>query len=407
MINESVEYNLSKPEDALILIIDDLEDNIMLLESILSVEGYNVISATKGSVGLKLTKERKPDIILLDLVMPELDGFEVCRFLKEDDELKNIPIFILTAYDEKENLLRGFKSGAVDFISRPFNSAELIARIKNHLDLKKAKDELIRNQEELKRKNTQLDAKNIQLNKLNLTKDKFFSIIAHDLRSPFMSIFSAITMLMRRINSSQELGRDDLNEVVSHLYDNSKAAFSLIDNLLVWAKTQTEDIKPEPSELKLRDIVEDNIDLFRENAISKSVAVVNNVNSQVLIYADNNMVKSIIRNLISNALKYTLKDGAVRIDTENKDDRVIIIVSDTGIGMTQKEISKVFRIDEKFWKRGTEGERGTGLGLVISKEFVEKNGGRMWVESEAGFGSKFFVELPATKNNFIETRPKD
>lgn len=372
-----------------VLIVDDLPENLMVLDSILSVNGYDVITTSKSTEALNIAKTIKPDVILLDILMPEMDGFEVCRKLKADDFLADIPVIYITVRDQE--LIKGFETGAVDYITKPFNFSELIARVNVHSDLKRTKDELIK-------KNIMLDEKNIQLEEANRAKNKFFAIIAHDLRSPLSSVSSAIYLLRDHVKRGSGEKNEELELIVDSLSENAKITRSLLDNLLEWSLLQADGINLVPENINLKELTKECTDLLKDSASIKKVSYSVLVKDDIAIVADKNMIKSVIMNLFSNAIKYSPAGGLVELKAEEANDNIIITVSDNGSGIKETDISRIFEIDRNFKRRGTGGERGSGLGLALSKEFVVRNKGKIWVKSKEGEGSKFHVELPDARS---------
>jgi len=306
-----------------------------------------------------------------------MDGYEACERLKKNPETKDIPVIFLTAKTDKESVLKGFGLGAVDYVTKPFNAAELLARVKTHLELKLAKEDL-RNSRD-------------QLQELNATKDKFFSIIAHDLRNPFNALISGSDML---VHYFEELEQEQIKEFIEEINLASRQAFNLLGNLLEWARSQTGRILYSPEKISMDEIVQKNKDLLEQNAKEKNIHLANDVEPDTFVYADKDMIATVIRNLMTNALKYTPYGGKVTITSKNAGDFTETWISDTGAGIGKEDMDKLFRIDTKYSTLGTANERGTGLGLILCKEFVKGNHGKIWVKSEVGKGSDFKFTLP-------------
>jgi PAS domain S-box-containing protein len=236
---------------------------------------------------------------------------------------------------------------------------------------------------------------NLQLEELNATKNKFFSIIAHDLKNPFQAIFGFSELLMR---NSEDFEEEQRLELLGMIKTSSESAYNLLENLLQWARTQTERIQYSPTNLNLHDIIQQNVMLCLANAEKKNIEVKSKLDCQGTAWADFNMVNLIIRNLLSNAIKFTTIKGSIFISCSDlSEQKCLISIKDTGIGISQNNIKKLFRIDEYFSTTGTSGENGTGLGLIICKEFIEKNHGELIVESELGVGTNFSFTLPRTE----------
>ena len=361
----------------IILIVDDIQDNIVLISDILSEENIEINFAVNGSKAIKTAKEIKPDLVLLDIAMPEMDGYEVCRRLKDDDDLCEIPIIFLTAKVESDDIVKGLELGAVDYITKPFNPTELQTRVKNHLKLKTAKD--------------LIDEQNKKLTELNATKDKFFSIIAHDLKNPLGLFLSTTQYLTDNIDNFEKA---EMKEFLQITQKSAENLVDLINNLLQWSRSQSGRIEVYPTIVYLKSLVELNFDLVKDMASNKGLKLINNIDDDTKVYADENMVNTVFRNLIANAIKYSNNEGNITISVVSNEDTITTLVEDQGVGIEPQNISKLFRIDVNYFTRGTDNEEGTGLGLILCKEFIEKNKGKIWVESVPGKGSTFSFSLP-------------
>jgi signal transduction histidine kinase len=314
--------------------------------------------------------EVQPDLVLMDVMMPEMDGFEVCGRLREKPETKNIPVIFLTAKTEKEDVVKGLEAGGVDYITKPFNKAELLARVKTHLELTFARQEL---------------------KELNTTKDKFLSIIAHDLKNPLQILMLSADILHAGYDSFDEDKRKD--HILKFLI-NSRRISELVENLLDWARSQGGGMECKPRRTDIAVLVDENMDLLKESAQKKNIAVTSKIKEGTFVFADGNMMRTVIRNLLSNAVKFTHPGGTVTVTASEKNKNLEIRVTDTGVGIQAEDIPGLFRIDVRKTAKGTAQERGTGLGLILCKEFVEINNGSITVSSTPGKGSTFTVILP-------------
>jgi signal transduction histidine kinase len=368
-VNNKSKEKQTKP---LILVAEDIPKNMEVVCNILRKAGYRMAMAANGRQALKMLSNVKPDLILLDIMMPEMDGFEACRHIKKDSETKDIPIIFLTAKTDTIDIVKGFKLGAVDYITKPFRGAELLSRVKNHLELKFSRE---------------------ALKELNATKDKFFSIIAHDLKDPLSFLLLSADSLYNQYDSFDETKRKDY---IHRFYNNSQQISELLENLLVWALSQSGSIEIKPGKIDIGTLVTESIDLLKGNAQKKNIALSSQIGPGTFAFADKNMIRTVLRNLISNAVKFTPPGGEVKVNasTSTKGDWLEISVSDTGVGINTQDITGLFRIDVKKSTRGTAKEKGTGLGLILCKEFVEKNNGSIKVTSTPGKGSCFTFTLP-------------
>lgn len=232
---------------------------------------------------------------------------------------------------------------------------------------------------------------NIELKELNATKDKFFSIIAHDLRNPLGS-FKMLSNLLS--DSYDDMPEDEKKEFLALMKESSNNIYDLLNNLLEWSRSQRGNLILNPKRLDIKDIIVNCFKLLSPLSDAKQIKLINQIPEHTLIVADVNALTVVIRNLVSNAIKFSPINGEIYITVENQDKNIHISVIDNGVGMTQETIEKLFRIDVNISTIGTSKERGTGLGLILCKEFIEKQGGKIWVESELGKGSKFIFSLP-------------
>jgi len=245
--------------------------------------------------------------------------------------------------------------------------------------------------EEISRQKIAIQTQNEQLQELNATKDKFFSIIAHDLKNPFNGILGISDHI---VNSWQETSYEESVSMITMIRDSSQNAFNLLENLLEWSRAQTGRIDFMPEKFLLRDLVAEVFGLLGNVAEQKKITLDSQVDETLEIYADKNMILTVLRNLIANAVKFTEPNGKVKVSASGNNKEITFTVSDTGIGISKATMEKLFKISEKITSLGTHNEKGTGLGLLLCKEFIDKHGGRIWVESEIGKGSKFTFSIP-------------
>jgi signal transduction histidine kinase len=372
-------------QNTLILIVDDIQQNLQVLGNMLRKKGYNLAFAQNGTGALDFVKKKQPSLILLDITMPDMSGFEVCKRLKQDSALSEIPVIFLTAKVEKEDVIEGLELGAVDYVTKPFNTRELVRRVETHLELKAARDIILSQKEELKQNVA-------ELKHLNATKDKFFSIISHDLKELFNALMGLSGLLAEnRVDANRR------ENFIKLIQQTSEQGYDLLKNLLEWAKLQTGEMAFEPAKFNLKDIIAEYVELSKMLAKAKNINIIFSISDSVetsSVFVDKNMLDTVLRNLLSNAIKFTPTNGTVEIYSQKKNNLVEISISDTGIGIKPQNIDKRFRIDGGYMSIGTSGEKCTGLSLMLCKEFIEKNGGSLWVESEEGKGSRFYISFP-------------
>ena len=324
-------------------------------------------------------------------MMPDMDGFEVAGRLKVEPEQAEIPIIFLTALNDSASVVKGFQLGANDFISKPFRREELLIRGEHQLSLVDARRIILRQTEELR--------------KTIAGRDKLYSVIAHDLRSPMASIKMLCNTIMMSIDPQTIPG--DVFEMLEMTNKTAEEVFSLLDNLLKWTKSQLGKLSNVPQPIDMVGLVDGVIEVFKPIAQSKSISL--ELNSEiefVNVIIDIEMIKSVVRNLISNAIKFSHKDTVVMVHVKVQDiinenttgegngKEVLVTVSDKGCGIKKEDQGKLLNEATHFTTFGTNSEEGSGLGLLLCKDFVSKNHGRLWFTSEEGVGSNFNFTIP-------------
>jgi len=389
-----------------ILIVDDSESILAYLSELLEDESYTTFTADSGELALAGLEKILPDLILLDVRMDNMDGFEVCKRITANKKLKGVPIIFLTGVTDIKDRIEGLKLGAVDYITKPFEKEELLARVKTHYELysynkyfrERTAKQLIEHEKlleqqniEYKKLNDKLTENEEELKKLNADKDRFISILAHDLKSPFNSLIGFLSLLINNLKEYDitkiEKQLDLINEIVNHTYD-------LLEDILLWARIQQGKLNFEPQKIAFSEICYNVIENLKLNAKNKNITINHFSVGVVTFFADKNMLKTILRNLISNAIKFTNIGGSISIYAVLNKGEIVITVSDNGIGISPEKMSKIFDATEIYTTEGTAHEKGTGLGLPLCKEFVEKHGGKIWLESEVGKGSDFKFSIP-------------
>ncbi len=255
---------------------------------------------------------------------------------------------------------------------------------------------IIKKNTELENSNEKLQKTKIELEELGKNKDRFFSIIAHDLRSPFNSVLGLSEYVSE---SMEELDKEDILKFNQLIYTSSKSLYNLLENLLDWSKTQIGQLKFQPEIYDLYEIVEKELAVLKMIAANKHISIQTEIEKNTFAYFDKEMIATVVRNITNNGIKFTQRDGIIKIKAQNKHSNVIVSIEDNGIGISEENISKLFKAEKEFTTNGTNGEKGTGLGLAICKEFVLINEGNIQVISVLGKGSTFTFSLPSVKNN--------
>lgn len=359
--------NKHKP---IILIVDDVPKNIQVLGTLLGDCNCELAVAMNGQQALDTVEKIKPDLILLDVMMPILNGHETCKKLKSNPETADIPVIFLSAKTEVEDIVTGFELGAVDYVTKPFIGRELIARVKTHLELTKAQKVL---KEEI------------------ASKNKFFSILSHDLRGAFGIIMSLVDIIQ---TSGDILTQDDINELLIDIANTSTNTLSLLENLLRWARSQTGTIKFTPENLNLDVLFKEVYYGKKDIAQAKGISLNVEQENSTMVFGDSNMIMVILRNLVSNAIKFTPKNGKINISACLNSDAIKVKVADSGVGISAKQMDKLFTIETQTTTSGTNNELGNGLGLILCKEFAKQNGGQIGIESTEGKGTTVWFTIP-------------
>jgi two-component system, sensor histidine kinase and response regulator len=357
-----------------ILIVDDVLNNLQITAKILKESGYTFSLAQDGKSALALLENEMPDLILLDIMMPGIDGFEVCRRIKEIDKLKDIPIIFLTAKNQTEDLVEGFKAGGVDYITKPFNRDELLIRVNTHLELSRSRKKIV---------------------EMNKTRDKLYSIIAHDIRSPLSGISFTISAISSGVFSPCSA---DFMDIVKDLDKSTKETTTLLNNLLQWTKLQSSEISIQPKLINMYGVVLECVELLKANAQNKKITLGLHLPETMEAYADEVTVHTVFRNLITNAIKFTPEGGTITIKASSEGNFAAVTVGDTGVGISDEVIQKIFFNNEQYTSNGTNNEQGSGLGLYMVKDFVEKNHGKISVTSTLGVGTEITIYLPVSKS---------
>ena len=367
------------PSEYKILIVDDVMSNVLLLKVLLTNEKFAIATASNGRQALEQVDKENPDLVLLDVMMPDMSGFEVAQHLKANPKTADIPIIFLTALNSTTDIVKGFQVGANDFISKPFNKEELIIRVTHQISLVAAKRIILNKTEELQR--------------TIAGRDKLYSVIAHDLRSPMGSIKMVLNMLI--LNLPSETIGDEMYELLTMANQTTEDVFSLLDNLLKWTKSQIGKLKVVYQDINMVEVVEGVSEIFTMVASLKNIKIVQDVPVEnVAVRADIDMIKTVIRNLISNAIKFSNEGSEVVVSLTEEDGMAIVSVKDSGCGIDDENQKKLLHTDTHFSTFGTNNEEGSGLGLLLCQDFVVKNGGKLWFTSKKGDGSTFSFSIP-------------
>ena len=368
------------PSEYKILIVDDVMSNVLLLKVLLTNEKFAIATASNGRQALEQVEKENPDLVLLDVMMPDMSGFEVAQHLKSNPNTADIPIIFLTALNSTADIVKGFQVGANDFISKPFNKEELIIRVTHQISLVAAKRLILSKTEELQR--------------TIAGRDKLYSVIAHDLRSPMGSIKMVLNMLILNL-PSEKIGAE-MYELLTMANQTTEDVFSLLDNLLKWTKSQIGKLNVVYQDVDLVEVTDGVIEIFSMVASLKKIRIREMKPEKMMVNADIDMLKTVVRNLLSNAIKFSKENSEVLVKMEEVDGMAVVSVQDYGCGISEEGQKKLLHTDTHFSTFGTNNEEGSGLGLLLCKDFVVKNG-KLWFTSKEGEGSIFSFSIPVKK----------
>jgi signal transduction histidine kinase len=415
---------------ATIICVDDEKFILTALRSQINrhFEGeFRIETAESASEALEIVEEmiankEELPLIISDQIMPGMKGDALLKLVHQ--QLPKTLTILLTGQADTVAIGNAVNHARLyRYIPKPWEETDMVLTIKEALksfyqdkkieeknteleELNKTLEEkivqrtreVVHQKNEIETQNHRIQEQNQKLVELNATKDKLFTILAHDLKNPFNSLlgFSEMVVeLWHRQSSAESL------EMVKLIRGTAKNGFDLLENLLHWANCQTDRVEVNAVEVNLFAIVEKNKGLLNSMAAKKRIQIINNIAGNVVCFADKNLINTVMRNLISNALKFTETNGIITVNTEPYNDTeaqikgfLVVTVSDTGVGISPENIQKLFRSDIHFTTSGSENETGTGLGLILCKEFTEKNGGKIWVESKIGIGTNFKFTVP-------------
>ena len=359
-------HSINRPD---ILLVDDTPEHIETAVTVLRESNFRVRIATKGSTAFKLIEQHQPDLILLDVYMPEMDGFEICRIIKAESEFSSIPIIFLTASNDAESIKKGFELGAQDYVVKPFNTSELLARVNTHINLKRQTESLLKANHEL---------------------DSFCYTVAHDLKAPLLSL-SKLTEYLA-LDYSDKLDTDG-RELINNIQDKSRDIIQLVDHLLELSRM---------SEMPMHIESIDSAQLFWE-VYDELIKLEPQRNVQLTIehlptvQGDRVMIKLLVMNVLSNALKYTRnrKKAYIEVTSVENESEFIISVKDNGAGFDMRYASRLFSVFQRLHSH-TEFE-GSGVGLAIVQKILKRHNGLAWMKGKVDEGATFYFSFRKTK----------
>lgn len=361
-----------------LLLIRSLFDEPEEIIRILSASGFRVVSAGDLKEAAEIAAEAVPDMLFID-IDHNTAGIAMLQELRKNRSTGGIPIFLIASATDEEFLSECLIDDNIDFITKPFRAPELVIRVQRQLSFLRARRTIRRQNEKLKR--------------TLVAREKLFSVIAHDLRAPI----GTIKMINAAIESQkQHIGDQKIEKLFVMIHETTEEAFNLLENLLRWTRVQNGTIKVYAAEFNIQVTVRQVVSLFKTIAGAKNIALINNATGILKVYADEDMVKTVLRNLLSNAIKFTYPGGEVTIETQDLDECVRICVHDNGKGISKEIQQKLLKANEYITTYGTHNEKGSGLGLVLVRDFVKLNKGEFGFHSQEGVGTTFSFTLPKT-----------
>jgi signal transduction histidine kinase len=367
------------------LIVDDTPENLRVLGNQIERARYDVALAEDGEGALQFLESCHPDLILLDLMMPGIDGYEVCRRIKENPATLHIPIIFLTARTELDDIVRGFEAGAVDYVCKPYQAAELLARVSTHIELK-------RSRETISRHNQLLHEFNGRLRALVQEKDEFLGIAAHDLNSPLQVVCGTAGLWRARAQQRQDT---DLARDMERIQAVVERMSLIIRNLLRTSELESGRFQLKLTTFNLDGALRQVVDEHRLRAATKDITIDHCRREDVLVHSSHFAVVQALDNLVSNAVKFSPRAKTVRVGIGQADGPwVACFVADEGPGLTDQDKMKLFGKFARLSAKPTGGESSTGLGLAIVKKLIQAIGGEITVSSTLGSGTTFTIKLP-------------
>ncbi len=356
-----------------LLVVDDQEANIQLLGSMLGKMGFEILPATDGAQALKRLGARRPDLILLDLIMPGMDGFQVCQRIQENPEWAQIPIIFLSAADDKNLIVRALESGGVDYITKPFNKLELISRVRTHLMLKTSRDHLKRLAED---------------------KEELLGMISHHLQNHLAGMNMSAQLLLDRARSNED---SKLRLMAENIHSSSNQMRAFVKAFLANAAADR-GLNLKLERLNLSDAVGRAAARYEDAARVKEIALrLNRPDAAALVQADAPALDQVLDNLISNAIKFSPPGREIFVTIHQESKLVTCEVRDQGPGFTEEDKMRMFQRYARLSARPTGGEPSTGLGLSIAKKLIRGMGGELTCESTPKKGSAFTLKLPSAQ----------
>ncbi|HPN37357.1 MAG TPA: hybrid sensor histidine kinase/response regulator [Melioribacteraceae bacterium] len=352
-----------------VLIVDDVPANLKVLSDILRDEGYKIRPVTSGIQALQVAEKVLPDVVLLDIMMPEMDGIETCKLLKANPVLADIPVIFISALSESESIVNALNVGGVDYITKPFKIEEVKARVSTHIKIN------------LQRK---------ELEELISVRNKFVSVLAHDLRNSVQVFLGMSEILSDDLNAFPP---DETKEILKDMNKSAKNINHTLENLLEWSNLQSKKIAFNPERTNIFELTNDLLKSLSQSTIAKNLSVLNNIDPSIFLSVDKYMLSSVFRNLLLNAIKYSKENGKIIIGSKLGDSENTFFVQDFGQGISDELLNTLLTLKTKITLKNEGEEFYSGLGLLMCKEFIEYHNGKIWIESKHGEGCTVYFTI--------------
>lgn len=352
-----------------LLVVDDKPENLKLIQSFFEDSKYFILAASSVEEVIEACNDIEFDLILLDIRMP-VDGFKVFNFIKSSSKNFSTPVVFMAEVTDVESIAKAFKMGCRDVITKPFRLEEFVSKVSVH------------SFQQMQHK---------QINELILAKEKIFSIIGHDLRSPFNSLIGYSSLILDQLRETDNVEALKYAEVINRI---SVKNLELLDSLLVYAKNLQKDALETFTVININDLIIEVLQVAQPAALLKNIKLIKIFGELAETFGIRDLIATIVRNIVSNAIKFTNRDGCVTVQTNLAGEYVEIIISDNGVGMNESTVANLFDSNKVASLSGTAGEIGSGFGLLLTKEIVDKHKGRISIESSVGVGTTFVISLP-------------
>ncbi len=397
VISENYAINL---KGAKILIVDDTAENLHLLRKVLAKEGYELFVANSGEKAIKIATRAVPDLILLDVMMPVMDGFETCRRLKEDPTFKEIPVIFITAKNQTEDMVEAFQAGGVDFINKPFRHEEVLVRVRTHLQtyfLLKQQERLVMMAHQAQKI---ADQARLVAESANRAKSIFLAKMSHELRTPLTAILGYTDLLEEEV---EDFGYNNILPDLYKIQSAGKSLLAIVSDILDLAKIEADKMEISFTDFEVHKLISEVTAKVLPSITSRNnTLVVDSSKNLGTMYSDHYKLSQTLSNLLDNANRFTPSPGTITVTVTRRtiqsagasSEWIRFCISDTGIGIKSEMIEKIFQAFVQVDDSYTRGHDGAGLGLTICDRLSQTMGGRIYVGSEEGKGATFCLNLP-------------